>query len=227
MLYVIHTSPKRTEFVNEYMIPSFLEQGIKPIVWNDAEMVGQLPAWVDCAKWILENYNIYDGTWHLEDDVVLCKDFRKKTEELSNRTNIVQGFRCKWFSKNLYELTGMQPVKNLMPGSQCIFIPNYYLIDFVRFFDEKIKTGQFLKSEWDRGVLYSDNAFKRYLKKNFPDAEINQLEDSLVDHVDYLLGGSSMNVNREHLVCRAVKFDNCEEVLRLEGVYAGREKTKA
>lgn len=216
ILYAIHTSPKRFDFVKEYMFPCFWRYGVRDIaVWNDESMHGQLSAWVDCAKWIMQEKANYDGTWHLEDDVVPCKKFKEISEDLAADGIIVQGFTTECRFADFKGKTGVLPVEYLPYGMQCTYIPNRYLDGFISFTDNYVKTGLYKKRQYDCGTLYSDNVFRGFMRKYHKGDMVNVLDNCMVEHVDYLIGGRS--VGKQPKVDRkARKFDNYEEVRRLE-----------
>jgi len=229
-LYVIHTSPKRIDFVQGYMIPCFERYGIKDIiVWNDVKMEGQLQAWTKCAEWIVMNKPDYEGTWHLEDDVVPCKNFKAIADSVSAEGIIVQGFVTNNPFADFKGKTGKLPVQCLPYGMQCIYIPNFYLKGFIYFVDKYVNTGLYHKRQYDCGTLYSDNVFRGLVRKYCKDSCVNILEDCMVEHIDYLIGGRSIK-KQKFTDRRAIKFDNYEEVELLkrwveqEGKYGQTEK---
>ena len=197
------------------MIPCFKRYGIENIVvWNDAEMIGQLNAWTDCARWILKEKSDYDGTWHLEDDVVPCKQFKALSEELPATADIIQGFITENKDFDFNGTTGIASVKDLPYGTQCIYIPNSYLQGFIAFMDNIVKTGKYRAGQYNRGTLYADAVLRAYLRKYHRNITINNLDSCMVEHVDYLIGGRS--VKKQVLRnTKARKFDNYYEVERL------------
>ena len=74
--YLIHACPRRMWYVEEYLIPSMLKQGIAKgdiRVYNDKEGEGNLRA---CMKAFALCEGIPGGTWHLQDDVCICRNFK-------------------------------------------------------------------------------------------------------------------------------------------------------
>ena len=216
ILYVIHTSPKRIDFVKKYMIPCFKRYGIENIkVWNDVEMIGQLRAWTDCARWIISEKSDYEGTWHLEDDVIPCKDFKALSETLPQTADIIQGFITENKLFDFNGKTGVTSVKDLPYGTQCIYIPNRFLQGFVKFFDEVVSTGDYRARQFNCGTLYADNVFRGYMRRYHNDVTVNNLDSCMVEHIDYLIGGRSVKKQVLHDT-KARKFDNYYEVVRLK-----------
>ncbi len=73
--YMIHACLARMWYVEEFLIPSMLEQGIEwesITIWNDAQRRGNLIA---CMDSFLSLAGSDGGTWHLQDDVIICRDF--------------------------------------------------------------------------------------------------------------------------------------------------------
>lgn len=215
VLYVIHTSPKRIDVVNGFLVPCFKNYGIQNIVvWNDSIMKGQLDAWTDCARWILEQKE-YRYTWHLEDDVIPCKMFKEISETVMDDDMITQGFITDYIYAGFKGKTGFLSLKDMPYGMQCIGIPNKYLNGYVQFVDEYVKNGLYRKRQYDCGTLYSDNVFLGYMKKYHSNVLVNVMGDCMVEHIDYLIGGRSVRAKNEG-IRKAVRFDNREEVERLK-----------
>ena len=85
MNYLIRATNKRLWYVNEFLIPEMLKQGIseKEIrVFEDNS--GNLSSFINMCKFIAENYRWYDFVWVLQDDVMISDDFYKKTFEFRN-----------------------------------------------------------------------------------------------------------------------------------------------
>ena len=130
MKYLIHTFPKRLWYVEKYLIPSMIEQGIKKkdiYIYNDENGFGNLFAFLDSIRFIINNLSKEKGLWHLQDDVIISKDFKERTESI-NKLNIdnivVNGFVNKWYA-NL-EKSGRVNVKDYWYSFPCIYIPNRY-----------------------------------------------------------------------------------------------------
>ena len=103
-------------------------------------------------------------------------------------------------------------VRELTDGTQCIYIPNRYLAGFIQFYENDIKTGLYRKRQFEKGTLYADASFKGYLARFHKNDKIRIMSDCMVDHIDFLIGGSSMNVKRTGKTSRAFSFDNNEEI---------------
>ena len=216
ILYIIHTSPKRINFVKKYMVPCFKKYGINNmIVWNDEDMIGQLNAWTDCARWILLKKSDYIGTWHLEDDVLPCQNFKELSEKLPETADVIQGFITENKDFDFNGTIGLSTIKDLPYGTQCIYIPNAFLDGFVKFFDEYVKTGNYRARQYNCGTLYADAVLRAYLRRYHRNATLNNLDSCMVEHIDYLIGGRSVKNQKLHNT-KARKFDNYDEVKNLE-----------
>lgn len=216
--YMIHACPKRMWYVDDYLIPSMLEQGIKKeqiLLYNDIKQLGNLHA---CMQSFLTLSDDYNGTWHLQDDVLLCKDFKQRTEQ--NDKGLVAGFISNRWNNDV----PFGDVRaDMMPWTfPCIRIPN----------DIAQKCARWVLSDIVNNPVYAhsfrdgngdDLAFKMYLQTYHKDKKIRVLEPSLVEHIDWLIGGSSVGSKRlEPTVAR--RFDDQDLVEELEKRLCKREK---
>ena len=173
--YLIHASTKRLWYVQEYLIPSMLEQGIVKnniSVYVDVNNEGCLES---CMKAFLSVPIDNDGTWHLQDDVIVCSDFKERIEELDSE-RIVCGF-C-YENDDRKKFVGKVGVKHLWYSFPCIRIPNQYAREY---------------SVWVKVQKNDDSMFDIYLQDYHGDEQILNVVPNLVDHVDYLIGGSIVN----------------------------------
>ncbi len=129
--YVIHTCMHSEWYVNDYLIPSMLEKGIKIDqieVWLDTEYKGNLKACLECFEACGSRGS---GRWHMQDDVVISRDFKEKTEEYDK--GIVSGFmRVDW--QPLTPHAGVVPAAYMFNSFQCIRIPDDICKEFVEWF---------------------------------------------------------------------------------------------
>ena len=191
--YLIHTYPSRLWYVEEFLIPSMLEQGITRAqikVWNDTEHIGNLRA---TMKSFSEIPMDGEGTWHLQDDIVISSNFKTMTERYND--GLVCGF-CSRYSEGRPE--GYTNIRNMWFSFPCIRIPNNLARECAKWFyhgainDEKYK-------KWITDRKYDDEAFKEFLRLKHPDTKPYNLVPNIVNHVDYLLGGSLVNTQREKI----------------------------
>ena len=92
MRILIHAVPERMWYVNEFLVPSLEAQGADNIeIWNDTEHQGNLAA---CMESFATRKGD-GGTWHLQDDVLICRNFVERCRDLDD--GIVFGFCCRNF----------------------------------------------------------------------------------------------------------------------------------
>lgn len=209
MKYMIHSCNKRLWYVEEYLIPSMVRQGIPRediIVWNDNDNIGCLKSWYNSCLYIKENEDLELGMWHLQDDVCICKDFYTRTKEVPNNINIRCGFVTSKFNPNGKWNKGLQPIGLGWMSFPCIYIPNKYMSEFLFWFDTTvIKDGKF-KKQYDTGKM-DDFFFYKYIRQLHHEIKSMNITPCLVDHIDYLIGGSTL-FDRKGKQNRAFYFDD-------------------
>lgn len=188
--YLIHTCAKREQYVNEYLVPSMLKQGIDKsniLIYNDKAKEGCLKSYLASFKMIASDR---DGTWHLQDDVLISSWFKRITEE-ANR-GIVCGF-CSYYSED--KPYGLRPVQDMWYSFPCIRIPNMIAKRFVEWLESpKIQNKYKAYIEENKFVDYF---FRLYVLENYTNSYICNLNPNIVENIDYLLGGSVINYIRE------------------------------
>ena len=206
---MIHTYPKRLWYVEEYLVPSMLEQGIEKdniIIYNDIDGQGNLRACMSAFASVPRDEN---GTWHLQDDVLICREFKECTEEYDN------GVVCAFSSKKYDGFGNIGPVdrEHLWFSFPCIRIPNQYAIECSEWVTNYIIGNPIYTKYWKKGVN-DDWAFRTFLKA-FHTKEIGyNLAPNLVDHIDYLIGGGSGGQRDEPV--RAQYWEDDDLVKQLE-----------
>ena len=193
--YMIHTYPPRLWYVEEFMIPSMTAQGIKRddiTVWNDTERMGNLAA---CMA-AFESCTGDGGTWHLQDDVVISADFAEKTREFDS--GVVYGFCSRYFMDDV-DIAGEVYAEDAWHSFQCVRIPNEYARGCVEWY----KSGGPFSAETETLITLNkgdDTLFREYFtEKHGTDKAVN-LSPNIVNHVDYLIGGSATNQWRGYIV---------------------------
>ena len=78
---MIHATPERMWYVENFLQPSLREQGIEPILWNDKDHVGNLTAFLDSLSYCVDTMQSDDRVWHLQDDVIIGRRFYQETHE--------------------------------------------------------------------------------------------------------------------------------------------------
>lgn len=216
MNYMIHACPAREWYVNDFLIPSMEAQGINKNdieVWMDRGGDGCL---LSCLKSFTECGKREGGTWHLQDDIVLARDFREKTEAYDE--GIVCGYMYRDF-ESLRPQEGDVPAVFMWNSFPCIRIPNELARDFCDWF---LYDAQFRSTyrEWLESGKHDDGFWKDFVTEEY-DGRVINLKPSIVDHVDYLIGGSTINQDRDHMA-RSTYWEDEEIVEELKRKLAGR-----
>lgn len=186
---MIHACPARMWYVEEFLIPELKRQGADSIrVWNDTEKRGNLAACMDC-------FASMDGTgetWHIQDDVLLRRDFVEICRNLPS--GVAYGFCCSAFGDNPDE-TGTVYAQSAWNSFQCVKIPNPYArecSEWVRS-NEWQKTGNselFILRELNKG---DDTFFHEFMIEKHGCESVLNVKPSLVEHVDWIIGGSVLH----------------------------------
>jgi len=188
--YLIHACESRMWYVEDYLIPSLYEQGIDTVdAWVDVNRDGNLKS---CMDSFLDCENYGTSTWHLQDDVVISRDFAKRTQEYAD--GIVCGFCC-----SMFEFSKSYGMWYSFP---CIHIPDYIAADCAKWFYTERVQKQF--ATYVMNGKCDDEVFIHYCKANH--LEYTNLNPNLVDHVDYLIGGSLTNAQRNYKITRSSYF---------------------
>lgn len=188
--YLIHACPKRIDYVNDYLVPSMLNQGIERnniLIYNDTMKLGNLQAFLTSASLISD---VTSGTWHLQDDIIISPNFRKVTESFNN--GIVCGF-CNKYSEDLQ--IGIRPIRDMWYSFPCIRIPNLILKQFVQWMgtrDVQIKYKAYIEAK-----KFDDTLFRAFMLERYKDMIVHNLCPNIVDNIDYLIGGSLINKARD------------------------------
>ena len=198
MMYMIHACPKRMWYVNDFMLPSMLKQGIKQddiIVYNDVNGDGNLES---CLKSFASVPDDDAGIWHLQDDLLLASTFKEQTE--LHDEGIVYGWSG-YYDKNEkgeWYPPGIVYPKQMWSSFQCVRIPNKIAIAFVQWFRRYMQRNPVYSVNVNSGKC-DDWFFKMYCKSELKTTPILNLAPNIVEHIDHLIGGSSINYPRENL----------------------------
>ena len=186
--YMIHTYPKREWYVLKYLVPSMLKQGIDRediIILSDRDGIGNLESWLSSLKQVTED------TWHLQDDIIIASDFKDRTEVLSYLNTIVCGFVHYEFNTGSTLCTGFTIPKFMFMSFPCIFIPKRFTDEFLEWFYLP-RTQLTYKEEID-SKKNDDLLFYKFILEQHLNLKIYNCKPCLVDHIDYLIGSSSIN----------------------------------
>lgn len=193
--YMIHAMPARMWYVEEFLIPSMLAQGIERqdiTVWNDTERLGNLAA---CHEAFLSCTDP-GGTWHIQDDVIISRDFAARTKQHDD--GVVYGFCSPYFNDDC-SIAGRVYPPDMWNSFQCVRIPNAIARECVEWFRSEGKTvgtllPVILANKGD------DTIFHEFFESRHGRETALNLKPCLVNHVDYLIGGSVVNEWRGYFV---------------------------
>ena len=213
--YLIHMSPTREWFVNEFLIPSMIEQGIdkdKIFTYNDTNSDGNLPSFLFSSQRYFDQ-----DLWHLQDDVVLSRDFAKNTQKYYAK--VVCGF-CNEYSRDVPR--GYVHPDKMWFSFQCIFICKEIMQDFLNWCEVYASKSPKYRKFFNRKKS-DDMLFTLFLRDKHMDVKILNLAPNLVDHIDYLLGGSIINKERS-INTRSIYFPEGKVITELEKKLNERSK---
>lgn len=199
---IIHTYPARLWYVQNFLVPSLLDQGLDNIIIiNDKYKIGNLMAFVLSLKEA-------GSAWHLQDDVIICKDFAKRIKKYKK---LSCGFCAEGFEVGEI-IEGSTDIKNMWYSFPCLFIPEDIAEEFYNWFMEAEKEKDF-QQMINTGKM-DDLIFKEYLINHHPEMKVNNISPNLVDHIDFLIGGSIANKARSK-IARAKSFEDLQLVEEL------------
>lgn len=213
-MIIIHTCNRREWFVYEYIIPQLLQRGITKEeikVWHDYNRRGNLRSWLLCMEWTRDNLDRRDSAWHLQDDVVISKRFKQVIN--MEFDGVVCGFCNQSSNRIANNAIGEADSRMMWFSFPCIRIPNEY-------------SGQFVDWIYGSGILKDKQWFRRFQSGKNDDMFFYQfvqdkkkrvfnMKPHLVEHVDWLIGGSVINKERGR-DCRALYWEEPELIEQLE-----------
>ena len=216
---MIHAVPSRMWYVEGFLIPSLTAQNVSRddiSVWLDKDAAGNLESCFRAFESLPEDS---DGTWHLQDDVLVSRRFRESTEQYDS--GIVCGhfwYRHKAMAKHV----GAVSPENMWLSFPCIRIPNYYARLCARFYREVI-LGEEQYKPWVNAKRYDDTVFSLYLQTHGTTERIINLAPNLVAHIDYLIGGTVAN-GKTNETQQEPFFDEPETMEQLNQWLSERER---
>lgn len=215
--YLIHAYPKRMWYVNDYIIPSMLKQGINRediSIYNDEKGEGNLRACMNAFASVPDDEV---GTWHLQDDICISHDFKQRTEWYDN--GLVCGFSSLTYDGDIEYKKGAVRRDDMWFSFPCIRIPNKWARECSEWVLKYIIGNPVYKQYWETG-RNDDWAFRTYLSTFHKDCVALNIMPCLVDHVDYLLGGGSGGTRKKQ--CRAQYWEDDDIIKELEVKINGR-----
>lgn len=210
MKYMIHACPQRMWYVNDYLLPSMRAQGIDEVeIWNDTEGKGNLLACMEAFRACGEREG---GTWHLQDDVLISRDFAERTRAPVD--GVVCGFGCQNSGPSMQE-RGKVPMAFMWYSFPCIHIPNNLAGECAAwFFEDAIQRTQYAAQVSDR--KHDDWFWMEFLLERHKGLWVTNLVPNLVEHVDYLIGGTMINQQRRIQINRSAYFEDLDLVEELK-----------
>lgn len=190
--YMIHTCPARYWYVEEHLLPSLLQQDILRDdieIYNDVKHDGNLMS-------TLRSYISLSNrgqTWHLQDDVVVSKSFASVTQYFPPAYNVVSGF-CSIYDNET--VGGVKP-KNMWYSFPCIRIDNKLAHEFVYWVKHEDEMNRHFVQISNN--MFDDVLFKDFMNDRYPKANCYNMCPNLVEHIDDLIGGSTLVTRKEKI----------------------------
>ena len=211
---MVHACPKRMWYVEGFLVPELERQGADEIeIFNDTEGLGNLracmKAFASCAG--------DGGTWHIQDDVLLCRDFVERCREHDD--GVVYGFCNEAFTDDPLQ-TGRVSVEDAWHSFQCIRIPDAYARECAAWLDGPGKTSG-LYPIWIKSGKMDDDVFRTFLIDQHGRETVENLKPNLVEHVDWIVGGSVLHPWRGY-IARAYWWDDEDLVKELKEAVKGK-----
>ena len=216
MRYMIHAVPKRLWYVEDFMIPSMLEQGISKkeiVVYCDDKRKGNLFSFMDSIRWCGE-HQVEGGTWHIQDDALLSKKFAETTHKYND--GVVCGAVVKDWGPDYLKI-GVQPVKELWFSFLCIRIPDDLAAECAFWFYSDASKRQ--EGKYRNRILrnkHDDDFFQFFLFEKHPNMQITNLKPCIAEHVDFMIGGSLVNEERKRKINRVAYWEDEDLIHQLE-----------
>jgi len=210
--YMIHACTDRMHYVEFYLIPSMVEQGIDKsdiILYADSGD-GCLQSHV--KSFMQASHLPYDGVWHLQDDVLICSDFKERTEKYDN--GLVCGFASYYDSRKNWK-EGEATGKNMWYSFPCMRIPTAIITHYVNWFNTWVWRDNQYK-HWVDENKHDDTIFRIFMENYYPKYPALNLAPNLVEHIDWLIGGSIVNAFRKDKIVRSIYWNDEDRVEELK-----------
>ena len=207
MKILIHACPQRMWYVQEFLAPALQAQGADEIeIWNDSEGRGNLASCM--ASFAARTGD--GGTWHIQDDVLPCRDFVERCRQ--NDEGVVYGFCNEQFTDDPQQI-GTVPVEDAWHSFQCVRIPDAYARACAAWLENEGRAHEHYEI-WIRSGRMDDSVFRSWLIETHGRETVRNLKPNLVEHVDWIVGGSILSPWRGYLT-RAFYWDDEELVQAL------------
>lgn len=191
--YMIHACPQRMWYVEEFLLPSMLEQGIKEsevYIWNDEKQIGNLKSFLASMEYVRDNCPHDESIWHIQDDVLISADFKKVTESINC---MAYGFTSERFDHEKSNIVGEVSPRKSWGSFQCVCIPNAYVGEFLHWFSHPPNGNRYYLMPWTSMGKCDDLIFHIFLETIKNQDEVLNIAPNLVEHIDYLISGSTIN----------------------------------
>lgn len=215
MMILIHAVPARMWYVRDFLVPQLRAQGAaadEVEIFPDDRRLGNLRA---CMEAFAAREGD-GGTWHIQDDVLPCRDFVRRCRQLDDR-DVVMGFCSEAFGDDP-DLTGTVYVPDMWHSFQCVRIPDPWARECAAWVLSRawaLLPNPDLPALWKQG-RGDDSFFREYMMAMRGTGTAYNAAPCLVDHVDFLLGGSVLSRWRG-FCARAALWDDEELVDDLRG----------
>lgn len=214
MKVLIHACPKRMWYVEGFLVPELERQGAEEIgIFNDTEGLGNLKA---CMK-AFAGCEGDGGTWHIQDDVLLCRDFVERCR--AHDEGVVYGFCNEQFTDDPLQ-TGTVNVEDAWHSFQCVRIPDAYARECAAWLEGPGRTSG-MYSIWIQSGKMDDDVFRTFLIDRHGRENVLNLKPNLVEHVDWIVGGSILHPWRGYLA-RAYFWEDEDLVRALKEAVKGK-----
>lgn len=223
MKILIHAVPQRLWYVTNFMLPQLREQGYEETqIFLDDRKLGNLEACLQSFEQLPDE----GGTWHLQDDVLLARDFIRRADP--PMADVASGFCCIPFGDSPYTI-GRVYQPDLWHSFQCIYIRNALAKEFAAW----VRGGHFIESPnlnlpaLQRAGKGDDSFFREFLFCRHPGISAYNFTPNLVEHIDWLIGGSTLTVGGSwhHDLPRSALWEEESETLALQTrIRAWKEK---
>lgn len=160
-------------------------------VWLDKDRDGCLLSCMKCFQYCGTKGG---GRWHLQDDVMIARNFRKQTEKYND--GVVTGFmRKEW--QGLTPQAGRVPAVYMWNSFQCIRIPDEVAGECAEWFFTDAAYRDTYKEFVDRNNG-DDSIWYDFFVEKHTEEWVYNIAPSIVEHIDFLIGGSIVNKQRGH-----------------------------
>ncbi len=185
MKILIHACPKRMWYVEGFLVPELKRQGADCIeIWNDWQGLGNLRACM--ASFAARQGD--GGTWHIQDDVLLCRDFVERCRQ--HNEGVVYGFCNEQFEDDPQQV-GRVSIEDAWHSFQCVRIPDAYARGCAAWLEGAGKNHAYYPL-WTSSGKMDDSVFRAYMLAEHPRDMVENLRPCLVEHVDAIIGGSAL-----------------------------------